>query len=150
MMIVGIDPGLSGALAFFDTSTNKIHTYDTPVMDKAVNAAEVANLLNNYGPDAAIIEVVHAMPSQGVSSMFRFGQAYGTVLGALAACRIPTHYVASTRWKKHFHLTTDKEKSRAVAISLWPDCREFNRKKDHGRAEAALLSLYALETIYNK
>ena len=83
------------------------------------------------------------MPRQGVASTFKFGAPYGAVLGVLAALKIQTHLVAPAAWKKHFRLDSDKEKSRALALRTFAASPEhFSRKKDHNRAEAALLALY--------
>jgi crossover junction endodeoxyribonuclease RuvC len=83
------------------------------------------------------------MPGQGVSSTFKFGTAYGALLGVLGALEIRTVLVAPATWKKHFRLDSDKEKSRALALRTFAKSPEhFARKKDHGRGEAALLALY--------
>ena len=90
------------------------------------------------------------MPKQGVSSTFKFGKAYGVVIGVVAALKIPVHFVAPSVWKRHFGLSADKEEARARALQYWPERAElFARKKDHGRAEAALLARYAAERIVN-
>lgn len=78
--------------------------------------------------------------------MFRFGRAYGASLGVLAALRVPTHLVSATKWKRLFGLDADKEKSRPLALRLWPDRSDlFGRKRDHNRAEAALLARYGAD-----
>jgi hypothetical protein len=87
------------------------------------------------------------MPKQGVASTFKFGTAYGALLAVTALCEIPTHLVSPRKWKTHFALDSDKEKSRALAIRLWPGCGFFSRVKDHGRAEAALLARYGAEVV---
>lgn len=141
--IMGVDPGLSGALAFYNPKFPQlIAAYDMPVIGKEMNAAELFDIIDSFKPVAAIIEVVHAMPKQGVSSSFNFGMSYGVIRGVVGASKIRTHLVAPTKWKKYFSLSADKEASRAMAIRHWPDSPHFRRKKDHGRAEAALLALY--------
>jgi hypothetical protein len=87
------------------------------------------------------------MPRQGVVSVFRYGTAFGALCAVTALCEIPTHLVSPAKWKRHFALDSDKEKSRALAIRLWPGCGLFERKKDHGRSEAALLACYGAEAI---
>lgn len=146
--ILGIDPGLSGAAAFyFPAAPDRVAVYDMPVVAKSIDAASLARRIEQMRPDLAIVENVGARPGQGVSSMFRFGVAHGAVLGALAALNVPTHLVSPTSWKRHFKLDSDKEAARALAIRLWPACDHFGRKKDHGRAEAALIARWAAETL---
>jgi crossover junction endodeoxyribonuclease RuvC len=101
-------------------------------------------------PDLVIIERVGAMPKQGVSSTFRFGKSYGVAIGVVAALKIPVHFVAAGVWKRHFNLPADKEAARARALQLWPGRAElFSRRRDHNRAEAALLARYGAERIIN-
>jgi hypothetical protein len=97
-----------------------------------------------------VIEKAQAMPKQGVSSTFKYGTAYGALCAVTALCEIPTHLVSPRRWKTYFALDSDKERSRALAIRLWPGCGLFERKRDHGRAEAALLARYGSEAIERK
>jgi hypothetical protein len=146
--IVGIDPGASGAISFyFPSRPDLIAVSDMPLVAGEVDAAELARAISQFSPTVAIIEQVGAMPKQGVSSTFKFGVAYGVVRGVVGALAIPSHLVTPGRWKKHFRLDSDKEKARALAIRLWPASAHFSRKKDHGRAEAALLARFAAETI---
>jgi len=141
--IMGVDPGVSGAIAFFWPNHPKVvSVYDAPSIGKEINCPELTALIKQYQPDVAIVEAVHSFPGQGVSSSFNFGCSFGMVRGVIAACGVPTHLVAPTKWKKHFNLTKDKDLSRRLAIMLWPESEHFNRKKDDGRAEAALLALY--------
>jgi hypothetical protein len=113
-----------------------------------VDAANLADLIRERGPYAfAIVEQVGARPGQGVSSMFRFGQAHGTILGVIGALAIPVRYVSPAKWKKALSLNSDGETSRARAIETWPAQAElFARKRDHSRAEAALIGLYGVGT----
>ena len=144
---MGVDPGLSGAIAFFyPDHPNNIAVYDMPSIGKEVNCAELTALINQYRPDHAVVESVHAMPKQGVSSSFNFGMSYGMVRGVIAARGVPQQLVTPTKWKKYFNLTADKETSRRLAILTWPNAEHFNRKKDDGRAEASLLALYGSKT----
>src|SRR5262245_57279414 len=93
-----------------------------PIVDGNIDAANLATRITQLRPDFAIVERVAAMPKQGVASTFRFGSAYGTVLGCLAACGVPVHLVAPTVWKRHFRLGADKEEARALVIRLFPAC----------------------------
>lgn len=141
--IMGIDPGVSGAVAFFFPDyPHKVAVFDAPSVGKEINAPGLTELIHTYKPDICFIESVNAMPKQGVTSSFNFGQAYGCVRGVVAACGVPTVLVSPRKWKSHFALDSDKEKSRRLAIMKWPESNYFNRKKDDGRAEAALIALY--------
>jgi crossover junction endodeoxyribonuclease RuvC len=145
-IVLGIDPGISGAYAFYWPNRDMVAVEDAPIIDGNIDAANMASAIDIMHPSVAIIERVSAMPKQGVSSTFKFGVAYGVVQGIVAAHQIPIHFVTPTTWKKHFNLSPDKEQSRARAIHLWPRQAEmFKRKKDHGRAEAALLARYYAE-----
>lgn len=149
LCIFANDPGASGACAFYFTAhPDTVSVEDTPVADGRVDPASLARRIEIMRPDLAIIERVGAMPGQGVSSMFNFGQAYGAVIGVVAALKVPVHFVTPAKWKKHFGLSADKEQARAKALQLWPARAElFSRKKDHGRVEAALLARFAAEAI---
>lgn len=147
--ILGIDPGLSGAIAFFFPShAELIAAEDVPIADGEIDAATLSARIEQMRPTFAIIERVASMPRQGVSSTFKFGAAYGVVRGIVGSLKIPSHLVTPTKWKRHFNLSSDKEESRALALRLWPARAElFSRKKDHGHAEAALLARYGAEVI---
>lgn len=143
-MIVGIDPGRSGACALVDTSV-VVDLFDMPWADKQVDAHELAEMLsfwrNIYEPDALVIEQVHAMPKQGVSSTFQFGVSYGIVIGCAHTIGFNVEFVTPQKWKKALGLSSDKDESRLLAMKLWPDSVDsFTRKKDDGRAEAALIA----------
>jgi len=146
--VLAIDPGsVSAAYAVLSDDGAAFAVGDMPVADRMVDAAGFVGLLEEWPLlDAAIIEDVHAMPKQGVASTFRFGMGCGIVRGVVLAMGLPLYLVSSGKWKKHFSLDSDAEKSRALAIRYWPGCRELSRKKDHGRAEALLLARYYLET----
>lgn len=149
LCIMGADPGASGAVSFYFTDhPATVSVEDTPIADGLVDGATLAARIEIMRPDLAIIERVGAMPGQGVSSTFKFGQAFGTMIGVVAALKIPVHFVTPAKWKRHFLLSSDKEEARARALQLWPSRAElFARKKDHGRAEAALIARFAAETI---
>ena len=149
MIVLGIDPGKNGAFAIYDTGTTKIFAADAPKVIEKIDPVTFAAELAIWSPDRAVIERVHSMPKQGVASSFNFGLAYGVVLGIVAAMKVPTLHVAPTKWKKHFGLSSDKEQSRARALQLWPERAElFKRKKDDGRAEAALLAKYGADSDF--
>jgi hypothetical protein len=138
--ILGIDPGVTGGIAFL--YSDGIEAFDIPTVDGSVDVDTLARLVRERAPRLAIIEKAQAMPKQGVVSVFRYGTAYG----ALCAI-IPTRIVSPRKWKNHFGLDADKEKSRALAIQLWPGTGLFERKRDHGRSEAALLAKYGAEVL---
>jgi len=150
--IVGVDPGISGALALYDVCARKmINVCDLPVVGSPamVDADGLAWLLTQWAPDEAIIEDVHAMKGQGVSSMFRFGKGAGIIVGVLAGLRIPRRFVSPQRWKSHYGLGKEKENSRRLAIERFPTFAEqLRRKHDHQRAEAMLIAHYgAVKTL---
>jgi crossover junction endodeoxyribonuclease RuvC len=149
LCFMGIDPGASGAIAFYWPSHPHVVTAeDVPLVDGEIDATTLAQRIDQMRPDLVIIERVGAMPKQGVSSTFKFGKSYGLVIGIVAALKIPRHFVTPGKWKKHYGLSADKEQARARALNLWPESESFSRKIDHGRAEAALLARYAAETMF--
>jgi crossover junction endodeoxyribonuclease RuvC len=147
--ILGCDPGISGAIAFyFPELPERVMSEDIMAVAGRVDAVSLADRIEQLLPDVAVIEGVGAMPGQGVSSTFKFGVAYGSLLGIVAAQHIPFHIVSPQTWKKYWKLDRDKEKSRALALRLFPTCaKQFARKKDHNRAEAALIARYGAEVI---
>lgn len=148
--ILGLDPGVSGAIAFFFCDApDRVAVEDVPVVAGEISAHLLADRIKTFGPSIAMVERVSAMPGQGVSSMFNFGVSFGQARGVIGALNIPLHYVTPARWKKHFRISADKDAAREAAIRLFPSCSaSFARKKDHGRAEAALIARYAFETLF--
>lgn len=144
-MVLGIDPGVTGGIAFL--TTDRLEAYDIPAVAGEVDVDTLATVIRDKGPVAAFIERAASRPGQGVVSVFKFGAAYGALRAVVAACGVPLHLVSPTKWKGHFGLDADKEKSRAMALRLWPGVGYFSRKKDHGRAEAALIALYGREAV---
>jgi len=147
-MILAIDPGNTGAIAELtpDGALHAIH--DMPVVDGYVNAPLLDNIVGDLGIDSidrVVLEQARSMPKQGVASTFKFGCGYGVVLGVCA--RTPITIVTASEWKKAMRLAGhDKDAARQRAIAEWPHRAEwFARKKDHNRAEAALLGLWWLE-----
>ena len=148
--ILGVDPGLGGAVAFYFPIQGAITVEDMPVAGGDIDAATLAARIAQMRPDVAILELVASRPGQGVASVFKFGCGFGMVRGVIAASGVPLHLVSATKWKRALGLDADKEKSRALALRLWPARSEFfSRKKDHGRAEAALLARYAADRLFN-
>ena len=146
--IVGIDPGVQGGIAFYHPlDPASVAAFDTPVVANEVDVDSLVDLIQGRRPSHAIIERVHSFPKQGVSSTFKFGTAYGAVRAAVIALRIPYTLVTPTKWKGHYGLSSDGELSRAMAMRLWPGAGCFARKKDHNRAEAALLARYGADVV---
>lgn len=146
--VIGVDPGLTGAIAIVDQAHQLVAVYDMPVGDGAVSAHQLAVLGNwddpRYGP--AVIEDVHSMPKQGVSSSFGFGRSKGVVEGVMAMARRPLVYVSPSVWKRRMGLSKDKGASRQRAVELWPEwAASFKLVKHDGRAEAALIALWYLQ-----
>lgn len=147
--VAGIDPGASGAVAFlFSGNPGTVSAQDMPLADGKVCGAQLADILRVMKPDYAFIEYVASRPKQGVASAFNFGVSYGVAKGVVLALGIPLHPVTPKVWKGGFRLTSDKEKSRALALHTWPSRAElFKRKKDENRAEAALIALHGLRRL---
>lgn len=150
-MIIGIDPGLGGGIAVVGRMGNLIYAVNTPVFKikgkTVLDIYAVAKLLAEYRlADRAVIEQVGAMPGQGVTSMFNFGFSTGVLHGALAALEIQIVQVTPQTWKKHMRLPADKDAARRLAKSLWPKATCFDRVKDDGVAEAALIARWSIET----
>jgi crossover junction endodeoxyribonuclease RuvC len=145
---IGIDPGLTGAVAIVDRRGDLIDVYDMPVVAGQVNAVELAQSFDTFPADEQIvaIERVASRPGQGVAGVFRFGVSYGIVVGVVGALGHRTLHPTPSKWKADMGLNADKERSRKAAIDRWPKRAEFfARKKDDGRAEAALLALWCWE-----
>ena len=142
--VVGIDPGLTGAIAYVTAST--LVVVDMPVCDGDVDPYELTQTIINLGPvDVVALEAVHSMPRQGLASTFRFGKGYGTIIGVLAALERPVVRVAPTTWTKAMRVGPDKDAHRMRCKELWPAGADlFSRKKDDGRADAALIAWWAM------
>lgn len=149
MRHIGIDPGLSGAIAVLTDDTLQIH--DMPVMTvdrngkakRQVSANELAELLNLYaGKDCHVyVERVSAMAGQGVTSVFSFGRSFGMIEGILAALKMPVTFVAPATWTRAIGRSPGKDASRSRAMELFPNYEYFfKRVKDDGRADAALIA----------
>ena len=157
MKIIGIDPGLSGAIAILEN--NKVlNIFDIPVMSEGkknkrqLNSALLVNLLKeNINKDeevAVVVEQVNAMPGQGVTSMFNFGQSFGIIKGICSAMQLPLYFVRPTKWKKYFNLIkSEKDASRTRAIEIFPYfSSQLSKKKDSNKADAILIASFYHET----
>lgn len=144
--VIGIDPGLTGAVAVIAHGQAVVHdmpvigTSATATVKRSVDAHGLARILKIM-PGTVWIERVNAFPGQGVASMFSLGHSFGVALGVAAALGYPTHLVSPAEWKRFFKLGKDKELSRALASRLYPGVK-LDRMKDHGRAEALLIARY--------
>ena len=153
MIIIGIDPGISGAISIIENK-KILEVYDTPTMidgkknKKQINSAQVTNIIKERliggKKVVVVVEHVNAMPGQGVTSMFNFGQSFGVIKGICAALSLPIYFVRPTKWKKHFNLIkTNKDASRTKVIEVYPEISDkLHRKKDSNRADAILIALY--------
>jgi len=149
---LGIDPGQTGAIAAFD-GTRIVGLIDMPTMarlhgsgsqvDPYTLATEILDLCGGRNA-TAVIEAVSAMPGQGVSSMFRFGESVGVVLGVLGALQMPVRWVTPKRWKKAAGIVgKDKDAARSLAIQLHPEVADMlTRKRDVGRSDAILIARF--------
>ena len=157
MKIIGIDPGLSGAIAVLEN--NKVlNIFDIPVMSEGkknkrqLNSALLVNLLkeniNKEEEVAVVVEQVNAMPGQGVTSMFNFGQSFGILKGICSAMHLPVYYVRPAKWKKYFNLiNSEKDASRTRAIEIFPYfSSQLSKKKDCNKADAILIANFYYET----
>ena len=157
MKIIGIDPGLSGAIAVLEN--NKVlNIFDIPVMTEGkknkrqLNSALLVNLLkeniNKEEEVAVVVEQVNAMPGQGVTSMFNFGQTFGALKGICAALELPIFFVRPSKWKKHFELiNSSKDASRTKAIEMYPKLsNQLSKKKDVNKSDAILIARFFSET----
>ena len=159
MLIIGIDPGISGALCFFEDG-KILDVIEMPIMTegkknkKQVNGSQVFNEISNKinkidkKDIKVIIEQVSAMPGQGVTSMFNFGQSFGILKGICSAMQLPMYFVRPAKWKKHFNLiNSEKDASRTRAIEIFPYISPYlSRKKDSNKADAILIASYYFET----
>ncbi len=157
MIIFGIDPGISGAVCVLKEG-KILEVYEMPTMidgkknKRQVNGAEVTNIflknLNNKYKAKVVVEHVTAMPGQGVTSMFNFGQSFGVMKGICAALKLPIYFVRPVKWKKYFNLiNTNKDASRTKVIEIFPYfSSHLSRKKDSNKADAILIASFYYET----
>ena len=159
MLIIGIDPGISGSICFFEDG-KIIDVIEMPTMTdgkknkRQVNGAQIYNeILKNVRKNEkqdirVIIEQVSAMPGQGVTSMFNFGQSFGILKGICSAMQLPMYFVRPAKWKKYFNLiNSEKDASRTRAIEIFPYfSSQLSKKKDSNKADAILLASFYYET----
>ena len=162
MLVIGIDPGISGAICFFENGQVK-EIINMPVMadgkknKRQINGPqtynEILNRINNYAKKdiIVVIEQVSAMPGQGVTSMFNFGQSFGVIKGICSAMQLSMFFIRPAKWKKYFGLIkTEKDASRTKVIEIFPYISsELSRKKDSNKADAVLIASFFYNT-FNK
>ena len=157
MIIFGIDPGVSGAISILENK-KVIEVFEMPTMidgkksKRQVNGAQVTNIikgrLDKNKEIIVVVEHVNAMPGQGVTSMFNFGQSFGVIKGICSALSLPIYFVRPMKWKKHFNLIkTNKDASRTKVIEIYPEISsKLSRKKDSNKADAILIARYFNDT----
>ena len=156
MLVIGIDPGLSGAISILENK-KVLNIFDMPVMaegkknKRQLNSAQLVNIIkkntNKNDEIAVVVEQVNAMPGQGVTSMFNFGQTFGAIKGVCAALELPIFFVRPSKWKKYFELiNSSKDASRTKAIEMYPSLSAQLSKKDVNKSDAILIARYYIET----
>ena len=159
MLVIGIDPGISGSICFFQDG-KIIDVVEMPTMTegkknkKQVNGSQIFNEISerikkiDKRDIKVVIEQVSAMPGQGVTSMFNFGQSYGILKGISSAMQLPMYFVRPAKWKKYFNLiNSEKDASRTRAIEIFPYfSSQLSRKKDSNKADAILIASFYYET----
>ena len=159
MLIIGIDPGISGSICFFQDGVIK-DVLEMPTMidgkknKKQVNGSQIFNEILEKTKNIdkknikVVIEHVTAMPGQGVTSMFNFGQSFGILKGICSAMQLSVYFVRPAKWKKYFNLiNSEKDASRTRAIEIFPYYSpNLSRKKDSNKADAILIASYFFET----
>ena len=159
MLIIGIDPGISGSICFFQDGEIK-DVIEMPTMTegkknkKQVNGSQIFNEISEKTKKIekknikVVIEHVSAMPGQGVTSMFNFGQSFGILKGICSAMQLPVYFVRPAKWKKYFNLiNSEKDASRTRAIEIFPYfSTQLSRKKDSNKADAILIASFFFET----
>ena len=157
MRIFGIDPGIAGAIAILDRD-EIIDVIDLPTMSegkknkKQLNSAHLSQYISSNVKDinksVVVVEQVNAMPGQGVTSMFNFGQTFGAIKGISATLKLPIFFVRPSKWKKHFELiNSSKDASRTKVIEMYPSFAEkLSKKKDVNKSDAILIARFFSET----
>ncbi len=163
MLIIGIDPGLSGSICFMKEG-KILDVIEMPTMTdgkknkKQVNGSQIYNEILKKVNEIknsevrVVIEQVSAMPGQGVTSMFNFGQSFGILKGICSAMQLPVYFIRPARWKKYFNLiNSEKDASRTKAIEIFPYySAQLSRKKDSNKADAILIASFYYETYRNE
>ena len=159
MLIIGIDPGLSGSICFL-IDGKILDVIEMPTMaegkknKRQVNGSQVFNEITKRTKEyqknqvRVVIEQVSAMPGQGVTSMFNFGQSFGVLKGVCTAMQLPMYFVRPAKWKKYFNLiNSEKDASRTRAIEIFPSfSASLSKKKDSNKADAILIASFYYET----
>ena len=159
MLIIGIDPGISGSICFFEDG-KILDVVEMPTMTEGkknkrqVNGSQIYNEISKRingikkKETRVIIEQVSAMPGQGVTSMFNFGQSFGILKGICSAMQLPMYFVRPAKWKKYFNLiNSEKDASRTRAIEIFPYfSSQLSKKKDNNKADAILIASFFFET----
>jgi crossover junction endodeoxyribonuclease RuvC len=159
MLIIGIDPGISGSICFFQNG-KIVDVIEMPTMTegkknkKQVNGSQIFNEISvrikklDKSNIKVVVEQVSAMPGQGVTSMFNFGQSFGILKGICSAMQLPIYFVRPAKWKKYFNLiNSEKDASRTRAIEIFPYfSSHLSRKKDSNKADAILIASFYYET----
>jgi crossover junction endodeoxyribonuclease RuvC len=163
MIIIGIDPGISGSICFFEDG-KVTDIVEMPNMaegkknKRQVNGAqiynEISSRIKNFNKEdiKVVIEQVSAMPGQGVTSMFNFGQSFGVLKGICSAMQLSTYFIRPAKWKKYFNLiNSEKDASRTKAIQIFPYISsKLSKKKDANKADAILLASFFFETFQSE
>ena len=162
MFIISVDPGISGAICFFENG-NVIDVIDMPSMaegkknKRQVNGSQIYNEIKfkieniEKNDIYVVIEQVSAMPGQGVTSMFNFGQSFGVIKGICSAMQLPMYFIRPAKWKKYFSLIkTEKDASRTKAIEIFPQISsKLSKKKDNNKADAILIASFFNNTHFD-
>ncbi len=163
MLVIGIDPGISGSICFF-MDGKIIDAVEMPIMiegkknKKQVNGSQIFNEISDKikkidkNNVKVAIEQVSAMPGQGVTSMFNFGQSFGVLKGVCSAMQLSMYFIRPAKWKKYFNLiNSEKDASRTKAIEIFPYfSAKLSRKKDSNKADAILIASFFYETYKNE
>ena len=163
MLIIGIDPGISGSICFLQDG-KIVDVVEMPTMTegkknkKQVNGSQIVNEILEKIKELdkreikVVIEQVSAMPGQGVTSMFNFGQSFGILKGICSSMQLPMYFVRPAKWKKYFNLiNSEKDASRTRAIEIFPYFSgQLSRKKDSNKADAILIASFYYETFKNE
>jgi len=163
MIIIGIDPGISGSICFFEDGkvtdiVEMPNMADGKKNKRQVNGAqiynEISSRIKNFNKEdiKVVIEQVSAMPGQGVTSMFNFGQSFGILKGICSAMQLSTYFIRPAKWKKYFNLiNSEKDASRTKAIQIFPYISsKLSKKKDANKADAILLASFFFETFQSE
>ena len=159
MLIIGIDPGISGSICFLQDG-KIVDVVEMPTMTegkknkKQVNGSQIVNEILEKIKELdkreikVVIEQVSAMPGQGVTSMFNFGQSFGILKGICSSMQLPMYFVRPAKWKKYFNLiNSEKDASRTRAIEVFPYFSgQLSKKKDSNKADAILIASFYYET----